>query len=363
MKTKISVALIVAASVLAIALAIFFPPFQKTTPQREQNDNPSADNSPTSTPSDSPQRESSQHSRTARAPRASALPAADTAVPHILPESPAPTTNKLERLAQTRESFRALAAGDPASAMRAAKQITDETERETALVTLVTEWTKGELRPPKDRARSIAAYGIEAGLGMELVKNPELASLWANELTDANGRTGLLAATAVAMVGSDPTAAFAMGDQLPQKDRRRFLDSVFAGWANNDTDAALRWLDQIPDPAERDAALTSIRNIAPVGIGAALGHQEDGYTVINDLLPGTPADLSGQLHRGDRIIALAQGDNSFVDIRSLSLPDIVNMIRGTPGSLLQLQVLSADAPANSTPRTVPIIRDQIKYKR
>ena len=60
---------------------------------------------------------------------------------------------------------------------------------------------------------------------------------------------------------------------------------------------------------------------------------------------------------------LAQGDNTFVDARSLSLKDIVEMVRGAPGSLLQLQVLSADSPPNSPPRTVPIVRDQIKYKR
>ena len=66
---------------------------------------------------------------------------------------------------------------------------------------------------------------------------------------------------------------------------------------------------------------------------------------------------------GDRILALAQGDNSFVDAHSLSLQDIVQLVRGAPGTLLQLQVLSAHAQPNSLPRTVPIIRDQIKFKQ
>jgi len=34
---------------------------------------------------------------------------------------------------------------------------------------------------------------------------------------------------------------------------------------------------------------------------------------------GTPAELSGQLHPGDRILVLAQGDNSFVDARAIAL--------------------------------------------
>src|SRR2546423_1596568 len=53
----------------------------------------------------------------------------------------ASATNKLDRLAQIREEFRRLAAGDPGIALRAAKEQTDGTERETALLTLVTEWT------------------------------------------------------------------------------------------------------------------------------------------------------------------------------------------------------------------------------
>ena len=111
----------------------------------------------------------------------------------------------------------------------------------------------------------------------------------------------------------------------------------------------------------RRVVVTGVGLVSPVGIGAALGIT-DGYPVINGVLPGTPAELSGQLHKGDRILALAQGDNSFVDAHTLSLRDIVQMVRGAPGTLLQLQVVPADAPPNSLPRTVAITRDQIKFK-
>src|SRR5439155_15445313 len=131
-----------------------------------------------------------------------APPETTTAVVSAAVEPSAATTNKLERLTQIRESFRGLAAGDPASALRAAKQITDGTERETALLTLVTEWTHGNLRSPRDRARAIAGYGLEAGLGLELAQNPELALLWANDLTEGPGRAALLAQTAITLLGS-----------------------------------------------------------------------------------------------------------------------------------------------------------------
>ncbi len=354
MKGKITIALILAAGVLAATLAVLHPPSQKPISAPQQ-----PDTALSSAPPESPQPETP---KSAAAPPLPAPSEIETTVVPAPADTPAAATNKLQRLTQTRESFRALAAGDSTSALRAAKQITNETERETALLTLATEWTQGNLRSPQQRAHAIAAYGLEAGLGMELAQQPELALLWANELTDSSGRTALLGATAIALVGSDPAAAFALSDQILQADRRSFLDAVFAGWAGKDTDAALRWVDQVPDPAERDAALAAIRSVAPVGIGAALA-VEDGYPIIRQMFPGTPSELSGQLHPGDRILALAQGDNSFVDAHSLSLQDIVQMVRGAPGTLLQLQVLSADAPPNSLPRTVPIIRDQIKFKQ
>jgi hypothetical protein len=277
-------------------------------------------------------------------------------------EKPVATTNKLERLAQIRETFRALAAGDRATAMRAAKQIADDTERETALLTLVTEWTHGELGPSRRRAHLIDLYGLEAGLGFELAKQPELAMLWANELTDGPARVDLLQQIARGMVGSDPAAAFALSQQVPEEIRRKFYDALIAGWAGTDTGAAMQWAEQLPDAADRDSAIQTIRSVAPVGIGTELRIQ-DGYPIINGLVPGTPAELSGQLHVGDRIVGLAQGNNLFVDIHDLPLQDIVQTIRGAPNTLLQLQILPAGAPPNSAPRIVSIMRDQIKFKR
>ncbi len=302
----------------------------------------------------------SRSPRTTVAPQTMPLPLRSSAESNAA--EPAGLTNKLERLAIIRETFRGLAAGDPTTALRAAKQIADGNERETALLTLATEWTHGELRPPQERAQAIALHGLEAGLGMELVKNPDLSLLWANELTDGPGRAALMQQTAIALTASDPTTAFALSEHVPESERGKFFDALFAGWAESDTGAALEAADQLADSAEKDAAVRAIRSVAPVGIGAALGMQ-DGYPVINQVLPGTPAEASGQLHPGDRIVGLAQGDSAFVDAHGFALKDIVDMIRGTPGSLLQLQVVRADAPPGSQPQIVAITRDQIKYKR
>jgi hypothetical protein len=271
-------------------------------------------------------------------------------------------SNRLERLDLTRQAFRVMAAGDRVNALRAAKAIADETERETALLALVTEWTEGKLQPPWARARLIDRYGLEAGLGFELLDDPVLAKLWAVEMTEGGPRSALLQQVAVAMTGLDPAGALALSAEIPPEERAGFREQFFAGWANRDTEAALQWASQINDPAEHEAALRAIRSVAPVGIGAALSLQ-NGLPVINGLLPGTPAESSGRLRPGDRIVALAQGNDPFVPTQGLDLQQIVGMIRGAPGTWLQLQILRADAVPGAAPETVPLLRDQIKFKQ
>jgi hypothetical protein len=350
-KPKLIIFSLLFLAALAAGVLLLRPPGKSAPPEPPQPE-PTIAAEPSEPPFPTP--------RTSSVPR---IPPVGVVRPRLEPppETAPTTTNKVARLAQLREDFRAFAAGDPKAALVAAKQLTNDVERETALLALATEWTHGELGSPRQRAQAIAQYGLEAGLGMAFAKNTDLALLWANELTEGSARTALLQQTAVEMVASDPAGAFALGQQLAPAEQRQFFNSLFAGWAGNDTDAALSWAAQLPE-AERDAALQAIRSAAPVGIGAVLSVQE-GYPVINDLLAGAPGALSGQLNKGDRIVALAQGNNSFVDTRNLPLADVVQMIRGAPGTLLQLQVVSADAPLGSAPRTVSILRDQVKFKR
>src|SRR6267142_2757301 len=110
MKAKISVALILAAGILAITFARLHPSGQIATSQAEQPDTNLSPAVP-----EPPQRETPKPVATTRPP---APPEAETTIPRT-PAEPAATTNKLERLNRTRETFRALAAGDPTSALRA----------------------------------------------------------------------------------------------------------------------------------------------------------------------------------------------------------------------------------------------------
>ncbi len=86
---------------------------------------------------------------------------------------------------------------------------------------------------------------------------------------------------------------------------------------------------------------------ALVGIGAQL-RDVDGYCVIERLIPGGPAEMTGSLHPGDKIVAVAQGDTEPVDVIGMKLRKIVQQIRGEVGTEVRLTVI----PAQSAKRKI-----------
>ena len=97
------------------------------------------------------------------------------------------------------------------------------------------------------------------------------------------------------------------------------------------------------------------------GIGAAL-ETDDGYCTIQELLPGGPAARSGQLKPGDRIVSVAQGNKEAVDIMNMPLSRAVELIRGPKGTRVTLTILPAVSAAAAAPRTVSLVRDEIKLE-
>jgi carboxyl-terminal processing protease len=94
------------------------------------------------------------------------------------------------------------------------------------------------------------------------------------------------------------------------------------------------------------------------GIGAQL-KMIDGYTVIDKLIPGGPADKNGQLKAGDRIVSVGQGEEGeVVDVADMKLNDVVDKIRGRAGTTVRLGVL----PENGESKTIKITRAKIELK-
>ncbi len=96
-----------------------------------------------------------------------------------------------------------------------------------------------------------------------------------------------------------------------------------------------------------------------VGIGAVLS-SEDGYSVIRELVPGGPADLTNRLQPEDRIVAVAQENEDPVDVVDMKLRRVVEMIRGEKGTAVTLTVIPADATDPSVREEITIVRDEVK---
>jgi len=112
----------------------------------------------------------------------------------------------------------------------------------------------------------------------------------------------------------------------------------------------------------REAENFEINNIklSLTGIGARL-QWDDGYTKLIELVPGGPAIRSKKLKPGDRIIAVAQGEEGeAVDVIEMELDKVVDKIRGEKGTLVRLTIIPADAADDSETREVRLIRDKIK---
>ncbi|RRB02125.1 carboxy terminal-processing peptidase [Larkinella rosea] len=97
------------------------------------------------------------------------------------------------------------------------------------------------------------------------------------------------------------------------------------------------------------------------GIGALL--QEDGdYIKISEVIPGGPAFKSKLLTKGDKILAVAQGDGQFVNIVGYQVDDAVKLIKGPKGTTVRMHIQSLDAIAGAPPKEIRLVREKIKLE-
>jgi len=97
------------------------------------------------------------------------------------------------------------------------------------------------------------------------------------------------------------------------------------------------------------------------GIGATLSSQ-DGYTVIENLIPGGSAASSGLLEPQDKIISVGQGSKGSMEtVIDEQLRDVVRKIRGTKGTKVRLSILRK--VSGKTKRfEVTLVRDKINLE-
>jgi carboxyl-terminal processing protease len=87
---------------------------------------------------------------------------------------------------------------------------------------------------------------------------------------------------------------------------------------------------------------------------------EDGAAKIERLIPGGPAEQDGRLKPGDKIIAVAQGEEEAVDVLHWPLYKTVRLIRGDKGTKVVLTVIPNNNPASL--EKIDIVRDEVKLE-
>jgi carboxyl-terminal processing protease len=98
------------------------------------------------------------------------------------------------------------------------------------------------------------------------------------------------------------------------------------------------------------------------GIGAMLGVDNE-YTKVMDLVPAGPADKSGQLKTGDRIIGVGQGsDGEITDVVGWRLDDVVELIRGPKDTTVRLKIIPANSPSENQTKIIKLTRNTVQLE-
>ncbi|MFN7551150.1 MAG: carboxy terminal-processing peptidase [Pseudomonadota bacterium] len=98
------------------------------------------------------------------------------------------------------------------------------------------------------------------------------------------------------------------------------------------------------------------------GIGAVLMKQDE-YTTVRSVVKGGPAGRLGSVGIGDRIVGVGQGEKGpMQDVIGWRVDDVVDLIRGPKGTTVALDLIPGDAPEDSKPVRVTIVRDTVQLE-
>ena len=170
-----------------------------------------------------------------------------------------------------------------------------------------------------------------------------------------------------AETGSETNETANVPETIREQLSQRYRAQLSQVLKTNNLDVFQRYMDAMTmsfDPHTQYYAPRAAENfnmnmrLSLEGIGAVLTTRDE-YTEVVSIVPGGPADLAGELQPRDRIIAVAQEDEEFVDVVGWRVDDVVQLIRGEKDSQVRLRVLSRDGMENTV---VNITRDTVKLE-
>lgn len=163
------------------------------------------------------------------------------------------------------------------------------------------------------------------------------------------------------LAGIDPATAREQQIHRYELQTRRVIEQNPAELITTSAEAFARALDphtSYLSPQNFEDLKISM-NLSLEGIGAVLS-SDNGFTVIEELIPGGGAEKSGLIKPKDKIIAVAQQGEKPVDVIDMDLRDVISMIRGKKGTRVTLTILRQ---ANRKERfDVTIVRDKVDVR-
>ncbi|MFQ3251068.1 MAG: carboxyl-terminal processing protease [Glaciecola sp.] len=93
------------------------------------------------------------------------------------------------------------------------------------------------------------------------------------------------------------------------------------------------------------------------GIGASIQQLDDTF-IISEIVAGGPVDKEGSINVGDKVIAISPNKtDSFIYVQSMSLVEVIKVIRGCETSPLSLMLERDDKSF-----TVDLAREAVSLK-
>ena len=237
----------------------------------------------------------------------------------------------------------------------------DLTKSETFL------WDRKDAPWPKNRAEWDEIW-------RKRVKSEYVARIVAKQVYDADATNETAEAAGVATNGNDSEEydEFAEYADLSPEEfvRERYKQFKLAMETFDEEMLLQRYLNafcHVYDPHTDYMSPSSLEDfninmkLSLVGIGAML-RSDDGAAKIVRIIPGGPAERDGRLSPGDKIIAVAQGDEKPVSILHWPLYKAVRLIRGEKGTTVTLVVIPASDRSGTLTKTIRIVRDEVKLE-
>lgn len=94
-------------------------------------------------------------------------------------------------------------------------------------------------------------------------------------------------------------------------------------------------------------------------VGVELAAKGDGNIVVSGIIPGSPADRIKIVKPGDRILRVSEEGKEDVDVTGLPAEKVADLIRGGPGTVVKLTLLSHNAGGETITHIVSLMREKV----